>query len=249
MTSPIYQSHTSPCAVWATEDDLPESADSRAIKPEVLERAFAVASDVLYNITGRRWGGVCDDTYRPCCGCDYGSCECRPANTLDLPGRPVVAIAELKVDGVAWDPATYEVRDRRWLVTVRDPSTGVRPIIPRCQDLTLPTTEVGTVEVSYSYGSLPPQAGITSCAVLAYEFALAWTPALANQCRLPRRVTSITRQGITVAMIDPLSLFEKGLTGIADVDLWTSAVRYGEKTSEAQLYVPGLIPSGRTRTV
>ena len=43
-------------------------------------------------------------------------------------------------------------------------------------------------------------------------------------CRLPQRVTSITREGVTLAMLDPFEMLDKGRTGLFEVDLWLEAV-------------------------
>ncbi len=223
---------------WVTIDDLPEAQGDRAPRPDVVESAIAFASDVLYNLTGRRWAGVRTDRYRPCCGCTPSDCACEPGGSILLPNTPAVAVTQIKIDGQVIASSEYELRDRRRIVAVRQPD-GTRRTFLQCQDLTRPTTDVGTMEVVYTWGSAPPDAGKTACGILAWEFALAWTPALAGMCRLPRRVTSITRAGMTVAAIDPLSLFEKGLTGIPEVDVWTKSLEYGTNRTGARVLVPG----------
>ena len=52
-------------------------------------------------------------------------------------------------------------------------------------------------------------------------------------------MTSITRQGISLAVLDPLTLFVDGLTGLPEVDLWVQSVRLGRARRSASLMVPG----------
>lgn len=225
---------------WATVDDLPDSiGDARAVRPDVIESALMFASDVLFNLTGRRWPGHATDRYRPCCQCDApANCGCAGLAAVELPNRPVVSVTQVKVDGSVVSPSEYELRDARRIVAVRQPS-GLRRSWIWCQDLSRPTTDPGTWEITYVWGARPPAAGITAAAILGWEFALAWTPALLGQCRLPKRVTSITRNGMTVATIDPLTLFDKGLTGVPEVDVWTKSLEYGTSKGGARVLIPG----------
>ena len=43
-------------------------------------------------------------------------------------------------------------------------------------------------------------------------------------CKLPDRITSINRQGVSWTVLDPLDFLEKGLTGLGSVDQWISGV-------------------------
>lgn len=233
------------CSAWATEADLPESCDTAAVKPDTLTQAFQLASSVLYNLSGRRWPGVCETTVRPCRsarGCDrcgYG------ISIVELPYGPVLDITEVYLDGEIVDPSEYAVRDGRYVVALRKPD-GTRRTWPCCQDLSRPLTEDGTFGVTYEYGGLPDSAGVTAAAVLAWEFAVSWTPNYDYECRLPRRVQTITRAGVTMTLVDQMSMFGDGLTGVAEVDMWLSAVRYGQAHG-AQFIDPSRGPSA-TRT-
>lgn len=234
---------------WATEDDLPAAAVDKSVSPSVLSKALLFASEVLFNITQRRWPGLATDVYRPCCSCAGPvSCECARWSALELPNTPARSVTQVLVDGVVVAPEEYELRDGGWVHAVRQPDGTLRSWL-RCQDLTLPPTAVGTMQVTYRWGTEPPPAGRIACGVLAWEFAVAWTPTLEGQCRLPKRVTSVTRAGITVAAIDPLTLFEKGLTGIPEVDVWTSSLTVGTKRLPGRVHVPGARAGGTRRTL
>jgi hypothetical protein len=41
-------------------------------------------------------------------------------------------------------------------------------------------------------------------------------------CKLPERITSVTRQGVSWTVLDPLDFMQKGLTGIGTIDHWLS---------------------------
>ena len=119
---------------------------------------------------------------------------------------------------------------------------------PCCTRLDLADTEEDTWSITYTYGQNPPIGGIRAAAVLACELTLAFQPETVNQCRLPKRVTSITRQGVSMAILDPLTLFADGLTGLSEVDLWVSSVAVGAKRRRASVIVPGQPAHGIRRT-
>lgn len=93
----------------------------------------------------------------------------------------------------------------------------------------MPAGEPGTWTVEYSHGRQPPVGGVQACIALARELAIGWAAnaQTSARCRLPRRVTTVSRQGVTLAVLDPLTLFADGLTGLSEVDLWVSSDRYG----------------------
>ena len=134
--------------------------------------------------------------------------------TLTLPG-PVGAVTEVVVDGTVLDPAAY-------LVAGSDLSRVDGKNWPICQDLALPPTEPGTWMVTYERGVPVPAGGQVAAALLAVElFKAACSD---PSCALPRRVQSISRQGVTVAVLDAFDDIDKGHTGIWLVDSWIASV-------------------------
>ena len=89
------------------------------------------------------------------------------------------------------------------------------------QDLTRPLPEDGTWSVTYTRGVPPPEGTAVLAGLLAKEFISACT---GGKCRLPRRVQSVSRQGVTYDMADPLPLLQAGKTGLPEIDLWLQAV-------------------------
>lgn len=210
-------------------------------------RATNYAVTVLWALTGRRYG-PCAVTVRPCasgqpssyetfgvegdsgsggggwtpylwagtwhnCAC-IGTCGCgvRPGAQIELPG-PVFAVSEVKIDGVVLDPSAYRVDNGVWLVR-QDGADW-----PRGGDLALPAAEGFTV--TYLYGERVPAGGAAAAGSLACEFIKACA---GGPCRFPKRVTSVSRQGVTVSAQETIAA---GSTGIPEVDGWIRALNPG----------------------
>lgn len=143
-----------------------------------------------------------------------GTCRCDVPNSVVLPG-PVSAVTEVRVDGVVISSSAYRLDGSRLVRT-----DGLA--WPTCQSLALPASAVGTWQVSYTRGLAVPAGGQIAAGVLACEFAKALCRD--SSCALPQRVQTITRQGVTMAMLDPFTGIEKGHTGIWLIDSWVSSV-------------------------
>lgn len=235
------------CPSWAGAD------------PALKARVTEVATEILWALSGRRFG-VCPVTVRPCrrpcertltpmfgpyygagsftptlldgawingCGQCTTDCSCGPMCEVVLPG-PVDSVIEVKVDGVVVPAADYLVYDHHTLVR-RDPSE----CWPYCQDLGEADTEAGTFSVTYGLGIPVPAAGLYAAELYACELLKACTD---GPCRLPRRVTSITRQGVTWSLLDPMEFLDNGLTGLYEVDAWLKAVNPAGLSRGARVY-------------
>lgn len=206
-----------------------------------------LAVQVLWSLSGRQFG-VCPVIVRPCrqpCGGLWGGsfygtpvgyplivawdganyrnlmCGCGPKcswispNVVHLSatvGLPVQEVTEVVIAGVVLDASEYRLEgDLLYRVGADWPH----------QDLTQPLDEPGTWSVTYTRGNPPPGGTAKLVGLLAKEFLAACS---GGKCRLPRRVQSVTRQGVTYDMIDPTDIYAAGKTGISEVDLWLSAV-------------------------
>lgn len=124
-----------------------------------------------------------------------------------LSGRPVVDVHSVSVDGTAisWQqPSNY-------MLTIDDPRyvrTGV------CCGANI----TRYVDVDYTYGTddLPP---VISAAVDELAQQLLYASEGNRACRIPERVTSVSRQGMSWTLIDPQDFLQDGRTGIYLVDL------------------------------
>lgn len=251
------------CSSWATPSDAPCEL-TYDIDMSVLEDKLLVATHILYNLTFRQWPGLCSDVIRPCaeyggggrrgpadmpwwsgevitgsapwgfCGCNRDtSCGCNSLSVIRLPRRPVSAINYVKLDGQVLDPTFYRIDDYHKLVYLPGDSGGGWPC---CQRLDLPTTEEGTFEIGYAWGVEPPLPGVDAAGSLGYQLYLAVKAP--KECRLPRRITNITRQGVTMTMLDSLKSVQDGWTGIEEVDLWIASERFARRNRGAAVYDP-----------
>lgn len=145
------------------------------------------------------------------CGCGgVESCGCTVHSAVVVPGDPIIDVTEITVDGTVVDPSLYALVDRRKIVRTDGEWW------PCCQHVERAATEDGTFSVSYRYGAIPGQALLLALEVLACELATGW--ANDGECRLPRRLTSLVREGVSMAVLDPLQFLNDRKFGIYEVD-------------------------------
>ena len=225
----------------------PDCATAVDVSPELREQAEEMATTYLWNWTGRVYG-TCPVTVRPCrergysprstwhghtppwtpvlwrgewynltCGiCDNGACGCGDsAATIRLPG-PIASVEQVLIDGTPLPIDAYRVDNHSILVRTDGQAW------PSYQDLDEPAMHEGTWEITYAKGTTVPVGGRIAAGELAEEFVKALCND--NSCRLPRRIQSITRQGVSMAVLDAFEDIEKGHTGIWMVDSWVASV-------------------------
>jgi len=241
---------------------------------DLVGKCITSAAEILYALSGRQFG-LCEVTVRPCykkcaegypgmitwdngilgasgypwlpvlsgglwmnvaCGCRT-SCDCTTVCEVSLPG-PVDSVQSVKLDGVVLGSGEYRVDNDNRLVRL---SEGCWP---KCQNMALTDDEVGTWSVTYMKGRPLPEAGRMALSRFASELFLGCT----NDpgCKLPSRVTSIQRQGITMALLDPMTFIELGRTGIYQVDLWIRTVNPKGRSRGAAVMSPDAVPPRRT---
>jgi hypothetical protein len=204
-----------------------------------------LATDILWASTGRRWRGsgrtaeVVLRAAPPRAGepgwpysKSWGRCACfegyggagflwlhgirdhHEPMAIRLPHPDVTAVTMVAVEELPFDAWRL---DGSWLA--RTDGAGWQ----MCRDRTL---------VTYNYGIDPPPAGRLACVELAVEFGRASADDPDQACRLPQRVQSVTRQGLTYEAIDPMEFLPEGLTGLTAVDMWIRSVNpYGRKAA------------------
>ena len=213
------------CSNWVTPLEVSQFCGSGENLDGGPDYTFAaqMASEVLFNLSGRQFAGGCTSTVRPCmtgCGCwgggFVGGLAIQGAMALGVPinwtggswdcgGQQCGCgiLSEIVLDGY---PVTGITQVKIGGV-VQNPSTyrldQYRRLVctndllwPACQDLTLPDTAQGTWSVTYTHGVDPPVAGKMAACQLACQFALAAIPG--SGCSLPEAVQEVTRQGIRV---------------------------------------------------
>ena len=247
------------CGSWISDLDAICPCGEDDFAPGDLARWAGIAEQILYKLSGEQWPGVCSDAIRPCSTARrsvqslsyaapltgsrpvvwFGSCVactgelvcgCSAHDRVLLPHGPVREITGVTIDGVALTDSDWTLIDRRYLI--RSDGTAW----PCCQDLGAATTEEGTWEVAYDYGIEPPTAAVEMAGILACELAKGCSSD--QSCRLPRRTQQLSREGISMTVIDPFEFFEAGRTGLYEVDAWLAAVNPGGIDRPAKLINP-----------
>lgn len=213
---------------------------------QVRGAAMRFATYTLWAATGRRYG-LCSMSVRPCrrdcesgeqgffwsygtwvpyilngvwrnCWCGFGAgCgSCNASCQVWLPG-PVDSVVEVVKNGEVVDPSTYrlDLSDGAYWLVRQHTGDEDNDCWPECQDFDRPLGEEDTWSVRYLKGIAVPAALLDAAAILAVEWARGCN---GGTCRLPQRIQSLTRQGVTVSMVDIDSLLDRGLTGITEVD-------------------------------
>lgn len=176
----------------------------------------ADASQVLRSLSGGRW------VWPPVRVRERYPLHAGRCRLTGRPVREIVEVRDRKDDGLIPE-ADYELLGS--FLQVLD-----RPAV--CE-----------IEVYYEYGAAPPSLIQKAIRVLAAEFQLADTNS--SSCRLPERVTSIQRQGVSWTLIDPMDFLDNNRTGIYEVDLAIASM-YGTKVRRrARVFSPEHPPPDR----
>ncbi len=179
-------------------------------------REFTAAS--TRRTAGATWSSVVIEGRPYALGC--GQCGSRCAcvdgvRALDLPW-PVHSILRVEIDGETVPAEAYRVDEGRRLVR-QDGGTW-----PLTQDLLAAPGEPDTFVIEYERGLPVPAGGRVAAGALAMEFAKAMCND--SSCRLPERLQTVSRQGVTVTMLDGFEDLAEGRTGIWIVDSWVASV-------------------------
>ena len=225
-----------------------------------------MAATYLWNWTGRKYG-LCEVELRPCrqdcwdgqstfwggtgslrstpyypviirgawtnisCGKCGDGCSCDGTPALRLPG-PIDSITNVIIDGATLDSAAYRVDNHR-LVVRTDGGEW-----PTCQNMSAAAGEADTWSILYNRGYPVPAGGQVAAGVLAVELAKAACGD--KSCGLPQRVQSITRQGVTIAVLDAFDDIDTGHTGIWLIDSWVASVV--RRPRRMRVYSPDRMP-------
>lgn len=155
--------------------------------------------------------------YNIACGSCLGTCSCGldGARALSLPG-PVSSIDEVLIDGEALAESAYRLDYSRVLIR-QDGATW-----PACQDLLAAPDADGAFTIRYQRGIAVPIGGQVAAGTLAVELAKGACDD--GSCRLPQRLQTITRQGMTVGFADKFTELKEGRVGIWSIDAWIASV-------------------------
>lgn len=228
---------TGPCEPWTSTDDMCEPCSDYSFPAGLLDEMIDVASDLLYVWSGSQYSGECEAILRPCSPCGHQTkCGCTPPQ-IRLGPFPITEISEVLIDGEVLDPSHYRLDESRYLVRLR--VDGRNPGWPSFQRMDLPTTEDETFQVTVKFGQSVPLAGAKAAAALACQLALSCDPDTVSNCVLPKRVTNLVRQGVTVAL-DNFGFLPVVRTAIYEVDAFLSAVNPNDLRGSSEVFSPDL---------
>ena len=165
-----------------------------------------------YRVSAPPWGGV--GWIGLTCGSCGDNCSCREVHEVRLPG-PIAEPLAITIDGLEVDLSAFRVDN--WNLLVREDGGH----FPVCQDMGKPLGELGTWGVEYLLGEEVPAGGSLVAGILASEYAKSLCGD--ETCRLPRRVSSIQRQGMVIGILDNFTNLKEGFTGIFEIDDWIMA--------------------------
>lgn len=235
-----------------------------AVSPVVSGYALTAATEVLWIKSGRRFG-VCTTTIRPCrrdcledwwfggrsvavvgaaggggpvpaliagrwfnlvCGGCGAGCSCTVIEEALLP-TPVAAVTQVLIDGSPMPTGSYRVDDHRVLVRTDGEAW------PLCNDLSRADTEPNTWSVTLEVGTEIPTSGRFAVGELAVEVMKA---CLGEDCRLPRNVVQLARQGVSLSYPDPNETANAGRLGLYLCDLFLDAVNPDRRRGRPRVY-------------
>lgn len=134
-------------------------------------------------------------------GCCGATCE------VELP--LTVSVTSVIVDGTTVTPTAYRIDNGNLLVRTDGGSW------PKCQDFDKNTGVANTWTVTGVFGRAVPQEALDAASLLACELG----KAIAGQpCRLPQRMQSLSRAGVSVQFPGVDTYLDRGLTGMNEVD-------------------------------
>lgn len=161
-----------------------------------------------------------------------GGCSCLQLRQILLPGEPVTAIVEVKIDGTVLDPSAYRVDDWRYLTRV-DGGTW-----PTCQQAHLGDDQPGTWSVVFRYGTAPPASGVEAAVDLASQLALACRPD--SDCALPPNATRAARNGVDFDLTPADLIDDQGRHTVPSVRVFLQAVNPYALAGDAHVRSPEL---------
>lgn len=244
-----------PCETWP----VMWPCDTSELNPSITGSAVEVATEVVWALSGRQFG-FCNVKLRPCrrecfevipdflnsvpwsggfvspaliggewfnlvCGGCGDNCSCTDISEVKLPA-PVSEILEVRIDNVVMPTGSYRLDNSQLVVLLNDQW-------PHCNDLNKDDTEVGTYSITARYGQTIPEGGKWAVGELACELARGMG---GGDCRLPRNVTQLVRQGVTIQMPNITELFKEGLTGLYLTDLFIQTWNPSGLRRRSQVY-------------
>lgn len=206
------------------------------------------ASLILFYLTGKQFYGTCEATVRP--GCLGGGCVCGcTPHQVNLGLWPVTELISVRYDGTVYTGSdltdTFHINDYRY-VARNDGDlflSGNQWAIAGGSEDTDANSHV--FEVTFNHGIKIPRLLTRAARELACQFV---TACCDKPCKLPERVTSIQRRGLSMDVASATDLLKDGRTGIYAVDLAIQVFNPSKLQSPSFLYLPNKVYPHRVNT-
>lgn len=235
----VYDLDLSCCLVSGGFED-PCLGDGTDVPQAIIDSAILAASQMMWVATGRQFG-CCQVTIHPCVECpdmcpgsfssyddfySFGypwyplhqadgtwtnvSCPCVDSCvcghcSLKLP-YPVCSIDEVIVDGMLLSDDMYRVDNFTTIVLLDLAGPAVTGNCWKGCDNSITLT----------YGLPVPEMVKLGAAEMACEII---KHCVGRPCVLPQRISSVTRQGVSISFLDEMAFLDRGLTGLYFFDL------------------------------
>lgn len=230
------------CQPWASLADLDAWPNRPTLDDDTWEDLLWMASEMLYLWSGKQYSGGCESRviFEFSSGC---------VNWLDatVPGalpvlqaqrgvrhRMVARLPDAPVTGITSVIVGNGTELTRGVDYTADYSSGL------IRNLGAYGWPNGTT-VTYNHGLLPPIGGMRACIALTIELGKMWT---GGKCNLPKRVESISREGITIGLVSSLQGWR---TGLWDIDAWLASSNPYMMPKRATAWSPD-VPYGQRTT-
>ena len=235
--------------LWVTPSDLGTTYSAS----EYADDACQVASNILWAMSGRKYNGSTTVTERYITSIDafryqgasaknffpymiHGSVYNLPAedwndsayqsdgtsslSRLRLRGQPVQEVHMMRslYNGNIISPDSYYIAEHSTLIAYNG-----TPWPP------------GNVEVTYTYGAKVPAAGRMAAKTFAIELIRLWS---GDDCALPDRVTSVSRQGVSYTILDNQDFLENMRIGIYEIDLFLKTANPSKALAPSKVFSP-----------
>lgn len=258
--------NTSPCEAWPLDPSCCpalEDADEATIG-----KWSKVATQILWRLSGMRWGPSCPIVVRPC---RRGCLDAYPlaVHWAGAPWIPYIGAdgqwRNASVCGCATDCSCTELCEIRLegpvydILSVQDGETllpreayrvdsGARLVRtdgncwPGCQNLEAAPGEPDTLTVTYRTGLPLDEAAIAAYGTYVCHLVKGCGTSCGCALQQSRNVSRVSRQGVDLEFADAGALFTEGRTGIAAVDQWLAAVNPYRLTSPSRVMSPDVKP-------
>lgn len=237
--------------LWVIPTDLGTSfSDS-----EYADDACQMASNILWAMSGRKYSGIVTVSERYITSIDsfryagasaknfspqlasgqvynvpsedfndsaYQSDGTSSISRIRLRGKPVqeIHLVRSMYNGLIIDPDTYYIAEHSTLVAYKG-----TPWPP------------GNLEVTYTFGIRAPTAGRQAARLFAIELVKLWE---GDDCALPDRVTSVSRQGVSYTILDNQDFLENMRTGIYAIDLFIKTANPAKALAPPKIFSPDI---------